>query len=83
MREALVFEAERSGYAIDQIADRAMTVGELKRLLEDYDDDTLFVLSHDRGYTYGSISSWDCELRDDWDEEEEAEEEEEEEEGEE
>lgn len=56
MREAVVFEAERTGYAIDQIADGAMTVGELKRLLEDYDDDTLFVLSHDNGYTYGSIS---------------------------
>ena len=56
MRTALVFEASRDGYGIDQIADRAMTVGELKRLLEDYDDDNLIVMSHDRGYTYGSIS---------------------------
>lgn len=64
MKEALVFEAVRSGYSIDQIADRAMTVGELKAILEDYDDDTLFVLSHDRGYTYGSISSRDYELQD-------------------
>ena len=55
MRTALVFDARRDGYGIDQIADKAMTVGELKELLEDYDDDTLFVLSHDRGYTYGSI----------------------------
>jgi hypothetical protein len=54
-RYALVFEAKREGYGIDQIADCAMTVGELKRILEDYDDDTLFVLSHDQGYTYGSI----------------------------
>lgn len=59
MREAVVFEASRSGYAIDQIADRAMTVGELIEILSDYDEDELFVLSHDNGYTYGSVSRWD------------------------
>ena len=59
MKRAIVFEAPRTGYAIDQIADRAMTVGELINLLSDYDEDTLFVLSHDNGYTYGSISSGD------------------------
>lgn len=53
-RQALVFEAERTGYSIDQIR-RPMTAGELRRLLEDYDDDTLIILSHDRGYTYGSL----------------------------
>lgn len=56
MRKAIVFEAPRSGYGIDQIAGRAMTVGELKGILEELEDDTLFVLSHDNGYTYGSIS---------------------------
>ena len=60
MRNALVFEAERTGYGIGQIADRAMTVGELKDFLENYNDDTLIVLSHDGGYTYGSISEMDC-----------------------
>ena len=55
MRKAIVFEAPRTGYGIDQIADDAMTVGELKEILEGLDDDTLFVLSHDNGYTYGSI----------------------------
>ncbi len=60
MRKAVVFEADRSGYGIDQIADKAITVGELKAFLEDYDDDTLVVLSHDRGYTFGSISEFDC-----------------------
>ena len=58
MRNAMVFEANKDGYGIDQIADGAMTVGELKSLLEDYEDDTLVVLSHDRGYTYGSISEY-------------------------
>ena len=56
MRKAIVFEAPRSGYGIDQIAGKAMTVGELKAILEELDDDTLFVLSHDNGYTYGSIN---------------------------
>ena len=56
MRKAIVFEAPRTGYGIDQIADGAMTVGELKEILDGLDDDTLFVLSHDNGYKYGSIN---------------------------
>ena len=56
MRSAVVFEARRTGYGIDQIADRAMTVGELIDLLSDYNEDTLVVMSHDSGYTFGSIS---------------------------
>lgn len=56
MKNAVVFEASRTGYAIDQVLDRAMTVGELIDLLSDYDEDTLFILSHDNGYTFGSIS---------------------------
>ena len=59
-RKALVFEALREGYGIDQLRD-PMTVGELRRLLEEYDDDALFVLSHDSGYTYGSVT-YDCRL---------------------
>lgn len=52
---ALVFEAVREGYGIDQIRN-PVTVGELKMLLEDCDEDALFILSHDGGYTYGSIA---------------------------
>lgn len=55
-RQALVFEAGRNAYSIGGAGEReAMTAGELRRLLEDYDDDTLIILSHDRGYTYGSL----------------------------
>ena len=62
-RKALVFEAPRTGYSISQIADYdAITVGDLKRILEDFEDDMLFVLSHDRGYTFGSISEEDAML---------------------
>lgn len=60
MRSAVVFEATRDGYSIDQIAGRAMTVGELIDMLSDYDEDALFVLSHDNGYTYGSLDKWSC-----------------------
>lgn len=55
MKTALVFEARRDGYGIDQIRD-AMTVGQLRELLEDLDDETLIICSHDNGYTYGSLS---------------------------
>lgn len=55
MKKALVFEVSRDGYSIDQLYN-VVTVGELKRMLEDMDDDMLFILSHDGGYTYGSIS---------------------------
>ena len=55
-KTAIVFGAMRSGYGIDQIADEAMTVGQLKEMLTDIDDDVMIVLSHDNGYTYGSLS---------------------------
>lgn len=57
--KAVVFEAERSGYSIDQVARRAITVGELISILQDFDEDNLFILSHDNGYTYGNVSIWD------------------------
>ena len=65
MREAIVFEAKRSGYGIDQLLegyswDMPVTVGALREFLEDYDEDTLFILSHDKGYTYGSIDINEC-----------------------
>lgn len=55
-KSALVFEASRDAYSIDSAAERdAMTVGELIRILQDYNEDDLVIMSHDRGYTYGSI----------------------------
>lgn len=55
MRRAVVFEADMEGYDIEQVAHQAITVGHLRALLEYVDDDVLFILSHDNGYTYGSI----------------------------
>lgn len=54
MKRALVFEARREGYGIDQI-ENPVTVEELRRFLEDFDGDELIILSHDNGYTYGTI----------------------------
>ena len=53
-KRALAFSAHRQGYGIDQLCSPT-TVGELKRMLEDFDDDTLVVLSHDNDYTFGNI----------------------------
>lgn len=73
MRRAVVFEASRTGYSIEQLFDgyswnEPMTVGELMGILEDYDEDDVFVLSHDNGYTYGSISE-----QSEWEEDEDGE----------
>ena len=55
----LIIEANREGYAIDQI-NRTMTVGELISMLEQFDEDTPVYLGHDRQsygfYTYGGIT---------------------------
>ena len=69
----LLLEAQREGYATDQVG-RTMTVGELIDWLQQYDDDTPIYISNDRGYTYGAIR--DSRIREEWDEEEDDEEEE-------
>ena len=50
----LVLDAGRDAYSLSDI-DSTMTVGELKRYLEQFDDDAKFYLSHDGGYTYGAV----------------------------
>lgn len=47
-----------------------MTVGELIRYLEDYNEDTPIILSHDNGYTYGEINQYDI-REDEYDDDEE------------
>ena len=64
----LIINAKRNGYAPDQCG-KTMTVGEIMRYLEDFDPDEEIYLSHDRGYTYGSITQWDFEEREELDEE--------------
>ena len=55
MNTAVVFEAAREGYGIDQVRN-PVTVGELIAALAELDEDAIFILSHDNGYTYGSIA---------------------------
>ena len=50
----LLINGNRDGYSPEQ-CDPTMTVGELKALLEDYDDDAFVMLINDNGYTYGSV----------------------------
>ena len=51
----LTIEAAREGYSPDQIRS-TMTVGDLKELLEAYEDDTPIYISNDNGYTFGGIT---------------------------
>ncbi|MCD8308865.1 MAG: hypothetical protein LUD19_03340 [Clostridia bacterium] len=68
MRGYLKIETFREGYGIDQVRS-TMTVGDLKRFLEDYDEDKPIYLSFDNGYTYGGITERMIEDCDDEDEE--------------
>ena len=56
--EALYISGKRNGYGPDQCG-RTLTVGELIRILEDFDEDRPVYLRNDNGYTYGSITEWD------------------------
>ena len=57
--KAIVFDNRREGYGIDQIENRAMTLGELIGQLEQYavfyGRNTKVVISNDNGYTYGPV----------------------------
>jgi hypothetical protein len=63
----LLINAKRNGYAPDQCGN-TMTIGELINYLEDFNQDEKIYLSHDKGYTYGSITQWDFEEREEIDE---------------
>ena len=90
MGELVLFiNTNRDGYSPEQIGD-TMTVGELKELLNDFNDNTKVMFKNDGGYTYGAISTFDFEDEyieaeddeddEDWEADDEDEEEEEEEE---
>lgn len=64
----IIINAKRNGYAPEQCG-RTLTAGELIGILEQFDESEPVYLSHDGGYTYGSI------IEDDFDELEEEDEE--------
>lgn len=53
--KALEILAVNEKYHMEDVRE-TMTIGELTRILSDYDDDTPIYLSFDGGYTYGGIS---------------------------
>lgn len=55
MKEILLLNAMREGYAVNQVHE-TMTAGELIGFLEQFDEGTPIYLSHDDGYTYGGIT---------------------------
>lgn len=61
MKDALFINANRNGYSPDQCG-KTLTVGELIEILAGYDEETPIYLSHDNGYTYGSIKEWDLDI---------------------
>ena len=65
-KQVIFIEAKREGYTIEQAENEreAITVGELMRLLEDFDEDTKVYISNDNGYTYGSVTEY--RIREDW-----------------
>ena len=65
-KPVIIIEAKREGYTIEQAENdrEAITVGELMRLLEDFDEDTKVYISNDNSYTYGSVTEY--RIRDDW-----------------
>ena len=63
----LIINAKRNGYSPDQCGS-TLTVGELIRELECFDPDDKIYLSHDNGYTYGSITANDLNEQEDMDE---------------
>ena len=54
MTRAIIFEARREEYSIEDVR-KPITVEQLKRMLDEYDDDDMIIISHDNGYTYGSL----------------------------
>lgn len=52
-------DTTRTHYSATSAAERTLTVGELRELLDQFDDDTPVVFRNDNGYTYGSLG-WDA-----------------------
>lgn len=63
----LFIEGRRNGYGTDQCG-RTMTVGEMIKWLEQFDEDAEVFLENDNGYTYGNID--ERSFREDYEDEE-------------
>lgn len=57
--EIVKIETAKTHYSAEAAAEHTLTVGDLIRLLEQYDDSTPVVFSNDNGYTFGRICNDD------------------------
>lgn len=57
---AVFLNTKRSGYSPNQCKN-TMTVGELRNMLDELDEDAPIYFKNDDGYTYGSITRYDIE----------------------
>ena len=73
--KALIIDAHRDGYSVDQVYE-TITVSDLIYRLKDFDEDIPVYISYDNGYTYGGISEYDINLEDVEEEEDEEDEDE-------
>lgn len=53
-KNIILFYTRRDGYAPSQCG-TTLTAGELIKILQRYDENTLIYYSNDRGYTYGAL----------------------------
>lgn len=63
MKPILVLQTSRDAYSPEDVRG-TMTVGELLRFLEDFDEDRPVFLSFDNDYTFGGIREYCFEDRD-------------------
>lgn len=57
--ECIFINGNRDCYHPEQMDHGTLTVGELIRSLQGFDEDAEVWLRNDGGYTYGSLNSWD------------------------
>lgn len=55
MQRIVVLNSNRSEYSIRPAAEKSITVKELIKELEQYDEDEKVVFSNDSGYTFGYV----------------------------
>ena len=54
--KVITLETKRTGYSVNQVVDKTITVGELRDYLEEFDEDDFIMFSNDNGYTFGEIT---------------------------
>lgn len=65
--KALFIDSKRNGYAPEQCG-VTLTVGELIKMLEEFDEDRPVYVRNDNGYTYGSVTAYDIGTEEDFEE---------------